>query len=586
MDAAYRTAMARELRRGMQNRTLAGLDPTDEQQASYDQGAAERDAAGNNLSMIAAELSGVPQAMRAGRGIAEAAIDPSLANMTNAGVQSALAAFRPLAAAKIMAGGLGAAGVKQSGALSIGTANAAEPLTSEQRGKLKGLDAKIAANQWKNGAERRAVEADRASLKEIEREGLKTANASKAKTEEAAGLAEIERKATDDRNRQEAERRAKETKDTDDRRAVIRAEGSREKELARDRRFSDTDVGKVWEKTGGLAPFLAGVGGGAITRAAAGQGTTAAAKYGLPALMGAGAGVTAVNVPLYYDAFLTETDNPQKRAYEAYARDLPADHPDRPTAMDMARALKAENPVRETAQKEFRDGFVTRNAAGALEGGLSGVLGAEMVQALRRMVPGAKTIAGEVAEIPGEVLAGYRRGMQPQAGAALSNEERKLMADALRKEQVPPVTGGGQTQPSKPPTADVLPDGIKSNRTYGQNYSEGLQTYTIDAAERGVDIASKGRSGFNRAQAARDLDMPPTMVKNATENLLAILRQRGIPPTTANLKALRDQLNANPSIRESAGNVVWSAPPVLAAGAGLAANDDERQMMARQLRGY
>jgi hypothetical protein len=83
------------MERQIQQRAMAGYDPTPEQDAYLRAVAPEKEARGERLASAGAELSGIPQIGRAASSIGDAASDPSLANITNAGAQTALAAFRP-----------------------------------------------------------------------------------------------------------------------------------------------------------------------------------------------------------------------------------------------------------------------------------------------------------------------------------------------------------------------------------------------------------------------------------------------------------------------------------------------------------
>ena len=99
---------------------------------------------------------------------------------------------------------------------------------------------------------------------------------------------------------------------------VRTAEAARDRELSRDRRFSDTATGKLFEATGGFAPMAFGAATGALSRVATGGGKMG--DYVLPAGLGTLAGAGSANVPLAYNTLYTEPDNPMKRAFEALLR--------------------------------------------------------------------------------------------------------------------------------------------------------------------------------------------------------------------------------------------------------------------------
>jgi hypothetical protein len=226
---------------------------------------------------------------------------------------------------------------------------------------------------------------------EMERQRLEAqANADKmrmeaeteAERQRAANAADIEaRKAAQASERAEYDRQ------------VGLAEAARDKELGRVRRFSDTGVGEAFESLGGLAPFLAGIAGGGLSRMATGPGSSMMGKvlkdYVLPVATGTAAGFTAANAPLAYDAFYTDPDNPEKAAYSAYARELPASHPRKQEFSDYAAGLPDKNPIREQASEEFYGDFGPRLGMSLIEGGGGALMGSDAVRAgARRLLGG------------------------------------------------------------------------------------------------------------------------------------------------------------------------------------------------------
>lgn len=304
------------------------------------------------------------QPVRAGEAVGTAAFDPTLANVTDAGVQSALALFKPMHALKALGAGYGIAGAKDLGLSPFGEAKAADDgLTADQRKRLTTLQTK-SGKQGLTKAERE----EQNSYLGIQRDYLGAQAAAKARSEEKEkGL------------KAEAEAAEKSSKRAEWDRAISHAEKARAEELARVRRFSDTATGKIWDKTGGLAPAIAGVGLGGLTRAAGGGGS-AVKDYVVPMASGALAGGLLSNLPLAYDSFSTEAENPERRAYEAYARELPPGHERKQEWQDYARGLPEANPVRTIASKELYDPLkaAERIIFGALEGAGGGLAGAEM----------------------------------------------------------------------------------------------------------------------------------------------------------------------------------------------------------------
>jgi hypothetical protein len=199
-------------------------------------------------------------------------------------------------------------------------------------------------------------------------------------------------------------------------RSVSYAEKVKADELGRANRFEDSEVGKVYGKVGIVTPALAAMGAGALSKAALG------AKAGrTPLMAGLGTGAVTAHYPLAHDALLTPAENPERRAYEAYARELPPTHPRRQEWMDYARGLPQDNPTRAAASRELYDPmkFAERTAIGLLEGGISGPAGAHAVSALGK-APGA-LVAG-AAKLPGHAVVGYQTQRAKALDAATEAE--------------------------------------------------------------------------------------------------------------------------------------------------------------------
>lgn len=386
--------------------------------------------------------------------------DPSLANFTDLGARTAMTALRPLMALKIMGAGLGTSAARDVAPKLINTAAAEGGLDDGQRKEMRELEGKITNNQFRNAADRRRIEDRLRDLRTIEREAALQTNAAKIKTgsdKASSAQAEFDR-------------------------SVRRAEAAREKELARDRRFSDTETGKMWEKTGGLAPFVAGGALGALGRAASGGGS-AVKDYVLPAAIGGLTGAASSNIPLAYNAFFTEPDNPEQRAYEAYSRELPPDHPRKQEWQDYARGLDKANPIRKVASDELYDPIkaLERMGFGAIEGIGGGMAGSELVRLPRRAI---ESVAG----IPGAAKAGYHKGegRASEAKRVASEVERnaeksrgllgreaddaalsQLEAAEARRRSGELVAGPGQSSGAGAPTQRQLPSPELSGSSLG-----------------------------------------------------------------------------------------------------------------------
>jgi hypothetical protein len=350
------------------------------------------------------------QPVTAGLAAGEAAADPSIPNLTNAGVQTALMAFRPAAALGALGLGYGAALAKDTGAFGLlGSANASgDGLSDAQRKRVNHLQRKRSLSR----AEREELNGYVSIQRDFAAANAKADAEARAKERTLAAESEAAKKASE---RAEFDR------------AVGTAERARDTEMSRSRRFSDTEVGKVWDKTGGFAPALIGAGLGGLSRAATGGGSNLY-NYGLPAALGGIGGAAASNLPLAYNAFLTEPDNPERRAYEAYARELPPNHPRKQEWADYARTLPEANPVRATAAAELYDPVkaAERVTYGAIEGVGGGLAGADLMRMPGRIVDTA-------ANLPGRALSGYRTGMQNARGISQPGQElRKASSDALQ----------------------------------------------------------------------------------------------------------------------------------------------------------
>lgn len=301
-----------------------------------------------------------------------------------------------------LAAAYGLAGLSDFGVLPEVTsaqANSMPGLTPDQQKAYEAGQRRLQAGRFGSAAERRQIEEEMRGLRQISTEFISGRN----------------RASQDEYNR-----------------AVTKAETARDAELARNRRFSDTATGKVWDATGGAAPVFAGALAGAVGRVASGGGS-AIKNYLFPMGEGALAGITAANIPLAYNAFMTEPDNPEKRAYEAYARELPPEHPRKQEFANYAQGLDRENPVRAQANKELfdRDQIIKRVLFGGLEGAGGALIGAGAVRA-----PGA--IAEGIAGLPARL-----RNAQTASATGAMPSQQLPVASPVAPPQVPPV--GPQT---------------------------------------------------------------------------------------------------------------------------------------------
>jgi hypothetical protein len=458
------------MERLIQIRAMRGLDPTPEQDAYLRAIMPEKEARGERLAAAGAEFSGLPQAGRAVSAIGKAYDEPSIPNATNAAVQTALAAIRPVAALKALGIGYGAAAADDLGAFDgikaeaqtqtkKGASRALPGLLPEQQAEYDALERKIGAGDFGSSADRRMA---------VERHRELRAISDKFSTEKNAGAqAEYTRHG-------EA------------------ADAAFKREMARDKRFADTTMGKVYEETAGVTPFLFASGTGALTRAA--MKPSFAANYGIPVGVGAVEGAIAANAPLGTDAYiLPPAYNPVRAGYEAGARELPASDPRRAEWIANADREPVENPVRSQASKEFYDPakLAERTLFGLAEGGVGGLAGAKAPAVLGR-------IGSSIAELPGLVLnrLGLRQGTPAQSLAAAADAAsganglatRPIAEPASSAEVLPPsrnaLAGPGRLadrvkanpvlEPARPANqrgdipewASEAPEGVKLPRGY------------------------------------------------------------------------------------------------------------------------
>lgn len=345
----------------------------------------------------------IGQAENAGQSWYDAVQDPSLANMTNAGVQTGLAFGSPAMVGLSAAGGFGAAAADDL------------DLFEPRSARADGLADMVKGDPELELLYQQVLENDRLSKADVPK---------RSKAESAAIRAQYSQKAADAQKALQDAMAARTARTADKGRAdydaaVNTATVARDRELARDRRFSETEVGKVYDKLGGLAPVAAGMGYGAMARLAAGPAKTIPSELGRLA-GGSAAGVTAIHAPLAYNSFSTEVDNPERRAYQEYAYNLPEGHPDKAKAQARADAAPVMNPIRETAQKELYDPvkLAERLLFGTIEGAGGAEMGGLFPGASLAMGKGALKVPGAIAETAGSLPRSFMSGVRgPQAPA-------------------------------------------------------------------------------------------------------------------------------------------------------------------------
>jgi hypothetical protein len=355
----------------------------------------------------------VAEAQETGKAFHDAQMDPSIANLTNAGVRGALGVGRIGPAAGIATAGFGTAAAKQMGLLDMAAAAEDDGLTDAQRKRLETLQRKK-------------------SLSRAEREEQNSYLKLQGDVRGAAARLKAEGEAKERERLGEAADRKRREEEAEYNRSVGIAEKVKAEELSRANRFSDSEVGKVWNKLGILAPAaLATMAGGA---ARAGKLAVGQPKPGnAPLYAGLGTGAVSAHYPVAHDALMTPPENPDRRAYEGYARELPPTHPRKQEMLEYARGLPQKNPTRETASEELYDPlkFAERTGIGLIEGAVSGPLGGHLVDiglrgprvVLNEAKDGLHDIIRGVASTPGVAREAYwkaQTGANEAKGVALA----------------------------------------------------------------------------------------------------------------------------------------------------------------------
>lgn len=379
--------------------------------------------------------------------------DPSLANVTNAGVRV------PLSLAGIVPGAIPAAGLL--GMLGLGEAarrdlnpevigeaqaqtkgknkqgdvkaNATLPgLTPEQNAEYNSLQDRLRKSDFGSGADRRAVE---------------------GRVKELRGLSDSF----------STERNKSSQKEYDD--AVKRAETARDDIMSRrPPRFNETETGKIFEKFGIAAPGVMAAGAGLLTGMASGGRM-------LPAAVGAVTGGLAANYPLGHEVMFAPAANQEREAMAAYARELPPDHPRREEWQQYASALPDKNPARKAAVEEFYDPwlFAERTGLGVAEGLVGGLAGGEAVNVGRKVrdaaggsLAAAKNtltdLLGSRANVPPNPLANTQ-GRYPPLGSPAREQIRSGYRTAVNEGGAPlePHVAGRMIQDEAAKAGGSLP---------------------------------------------------------------------------------------------------------------------------------
>lgn len=392
-----------------------------------------------DLALSAAEFPAratVGQIDAAGSGIADALVDPSLANVTNAGVNTGLALMSPELTVASGLGGLGLAALRDADVIPSAEARRlrhpapVDPVLE----KVKDDPSLLALYQQIK------IEQNNATRDYPGRNGDASRAAAAARVQELQGQFSAAL----------AKRDAAKQAIYDQQ--VTNALAARDVELGRDRRFSDTEVGKVYDKLGGYAPLVAGFVPGVVSRLAYGPAKTLGNAL-LRDAEGITFGIGANNVPLAYNSFATEVDNPEQRAYAAYAYNLPDGHPDKVKAQAMADSLPKLNPVREESQEELYDPEKLKERAimGGFEGWGGNRLGQMLTGGLGGLFRRSSYQMPPEAPLPVKTQGAPLVPLEDAAELAARNDE------VLRRSSNPAGPAGERSLPVLGDVSDTVP---------------------------------------------------------------------------------------------------------------------------------
>lgn len=321
----------------------------------------------------------ITQPVTAGKALGEAINDPTLPNVTNAAVQSGLALFQPGKAAAALAAGYGAAGAQDSGLFNMSA-------VAQNKSRAPRLEIVSGMSPGELDAISKQTGTPVEVLATMPRGRINSLVLETAKGASSAAIAaEAEKKRRDGLEYEQQVRNAD---------ATLAAERAK-----RPKRFDETAIGGLYNKTGIVTPMLLAAGVGGVSRMATGGGTNAKDYY-IPAATGALTGLASAHWPLGHGVLMEPAANPEKTEYGAYARDLPSTHPRKHEWTNYAAALKDDNPARTAITKEFYDPvkFAERSAIGLIEGIGGGLFGGDVAPALKNSLIGASGMPGLMRE--------------------------------------------------------------------------------------------------------------------------------------------------------------------------------------------
>lgn len=319
----------------------------------------------------------------------EAGSDPSIANLTNAGVRTALA-LSPIKAGPALKTAATIGGLGLTSALGTDAFNAltSQPVEAADNDPVASIDKRVREIQAElakkpASAVRRTLEAEANQLAQT-----KAAILTKSAT------TGIESEAATKRDTELRQNRAREIYDT----SMTDYENSRKPGQAL----------QTINKLGPIAPAVAAMIGGGITRLARPEASKTAQYVAgvLPAFTVANAKPA--------EAYMNEPiENPEVTAYKKAGRVLADTDPLKAQFKNELNSLPPTNPLREAAASDLTDWRkqAVRVPIAALEG-TGAFLGNDLVAGLARMRKAPADIARTVGEIPGALQEGRNIGMQ------------------------------------------------------------------------------------------------------------------------------------------------------------------------------
>lgn len=457
---------------------------------------------------------------RATDAVAEALGDPTLANVTNAGVQTGLTAGSPL-----LTGASGALGFGIAGAQDLIPPFASDAVAKEKRRPdMKPAIFEPAAAPAVDPIAEKYKDDPTLSLLHSQIEAARAdsvrdypgRNGDASRAQAAERLMGLQTKMAEELAKRDESKRLLEKGNYD--RQVEDAIFARDKARSRDKRFSDTEVGKVYDKLGGYAPVVAGMVPGAAFALAKGPAKTWSDAL-LRAGTGAGFGVGAINVPIGYDMAYSPVVNPEKEAMRAYSYNLPDGHPDKAKSEKMAAELPEENPVHAAAKDEFSDlgNMAKRSVWGAIEGAGGQELGGLAPRAIGGLFkPSSYGLRSPVELAREKIAASKAAGLDRQADlASVANREAaSKLADSNRL-ALPPSSG------------PVGPASIPGSASIASEASPAVSSSGSPVVSRALDVA-KGRAALPSpaTSAALTSDKASDIIKHfKKENV--IVRKEG-----------------------------------------------------------